>query len=139
MERSEALRVDQTPLLGSGPVIGVHYVGVPPAASPADRDPRAPLAAPEVLARLDQIIVELQANTRATQLIAPRPDPILRGSLDLLSAAATTIACTQHDTAAVVADLHTELQALRADLAARTFASRMRRFGAWLKGLITWQ
>lgn len=115
MERPEPLRVDQQPLLGGGPVIGVHYVGRPPIAEIPDRDPRAPLAPPELLVRVDQILVEMQQLTQAVYL-----------------------ACATHDAVMLLTDVHSELQGLRADLASRTVAARTRRVIAWLKGLFVW-
>lgn len=131
MERPEPLRVDQQPLLGGGPAIGVHYVGQVPIAEIPDRDPRAPLAPPELLVRFDQILVEMQRLTQAVYLASPRPDIVVRERLGELT-------CATQDLNILLADVHTELQGLRADLASRTVAARTRRVIAWLKGLFRW-
>lgn len=134
MERVEAIRTDTQPTLGGGPAIGVSYVGRPPmpTADAPDRDPRMPYAAPELLARFDQLLVEAQQLTQAVYLATPQADTVVRERLLLT----VEHLCEQ---TLVLRDLHDELQNLRADLRARTFAARMQRFGRWLKGLVTWQ
>lgn len=133
MHGHRPVHVDLQPTLGHQGTIGVHYVQAGAAAAQVPEDCAippgvAPDAAPEIVTRLDQILVEFQQLTQAVYLNTPVADHVVRQALE-------RIACTAEELTAIGHDVHSELVKLRADLHSRTAAARLRRAWAWLKGL----
>lgn len=127
MQKHESLRVESQPSLGH-PVLRVFYTpsGIADVTAMLEDRPmtNAPLPAPEILARLDQILVEMQQTRQQAVLLAGRRMGAMSAQSDLLA--------LQQSAMLLVVD---ELRGLRADLEARTLAARTRRAWAWLKGL----
>lgn len=146
MDKHDVLRVSPLPGLGM-PVLGMQYLGagLPDAlglgaATTADLptvdlppvvpDPRAPLAAPEIVVRLDAILSELAVTRRLG---------VARGHSQRVHVEATT-AALQHvavrlaDMTTAIHALHATVQAQDARDEARRVSARLRRAWAWLKG-----
>lgn len=128
MQKHDSLRLEMQPGLGLS-VLGVTYTptnGIADVTASLEDRPmdHAPLPSPEILARLDQILVEIEVSRRQAALFTGRRVGAISAQTDMLALQQTVLL--------LIVD---EVRALRADLASRTLAARTRRAWAWLKGL----